>query len=404
MGYPQAENAVNDVALSYQDALGGCLKAIYLFGSLVEGLYEPAISDINLLVIISSPTNIELYDEIIRPIWQLYHKTLRTNPIVASPVPLNRHLALNTLFASHLRRVGQCVVGDDYNWPEHNVDIMEHMVRLAEQAIECSALLGPTLLLVQDKQAAHNRLRQIHKQIFGLDKVESQSDNDLINQIILFANERLADFPGLLNPDLFAEGAPPLINRLLSIYEAENRIYLVFPDLPTSEFKEILGNVDWLAVADRVAGFYKELRVTTAAQLRLILCYKHSADFKLKTFSHVWGVDILDDLEVSDWTIFRNQARLSSELLLFDLPSSYISTKRSDLAMLVHDYQNKLLNIQLRHELLCRIMSRELKFPDQRLPSRGAPIEERLQGIFDHLEWWTDYYFNEMNLSRIEEV
>jgi hypothetical protein len=355
-------------------------------------------------VIIGSSTNIELYDEKIRPIWQLYHKTLRTNPIVTSPGPLNRHLALNPLFASHLRRVGQRIIGDEYDWPEPNLDILEHMVRLAEQAIECSALLGPTLLLAQDKQVAHSKLRQIHKQIFGLNTVESQSDNDLIYQIILFANDRLADFPDLLNPDIFAEGAPPLINRLLSIYEAENRIYLVFPDLPSSEFKEILGNVDWSTVTDRVAGFYKELRVTTAAQLRLILCYKHSADFKLKTFSHVWGVDILEDLNVSDWTIYRNQARLSSELLLFDLPSNYVYTNRSDLAMLVHDYQNKLLNIQLRHELLCRIMSRELEFPDQRLPSRGAPIEVRLQGIFDHLEWWADYYFNEMNQSKFEEV
>jgi hypothetical protein len=404
MVHPRAENTVNDVALSYQDALGDRLEAIYLFGSLVEGLYEPTVSDINLLVIIGSSTNIELYDEEIRPIWQLYHKTLRTNPIVASPVPLNRHLALNPLFASHLRRVGQRIIGEDYVWPEPNVDILEHMARLAKQAIECSALLGPTLLLAQDKHVAHNRLRQIHKQIFGLNKVESQSDNDRINQILLFANDRLADFPGLLKPNLFAEGAPPLISRLLSIYEAENRIYLVFPDIPSSEFKEILGNLDWSTVADRVAGFYKELRVTTAAQLRLILCYNHSADFKLKTFSHVWGVDILDDLDVADWTIYREQARLSSELLLIDLPSNYIYTKRSDLAMLVHDYQNKLLNIQLKHELLCRIMSRKLEFPEQKLPSRGAPIEVRLQGIFDHLEWWADYYFNKMNQSCIEEV
>ena len=72
--------------------------------------------------------------------------------------------------------------------------------------------------------------------------------------------------------------------------------------------------------------------------------------------------------------------------------------------MLVHDFQNKLLNIQLRQELLCRIMDRKLEFPEQKLPSREAVIEERLQGIMDHLEWWADYYFNKMNESMTQEA
>ena len=111
----QAENAVNDVALSFQDALGNHLKSVYLFGSLVEGHFESAVSDINLLVIIDTNSNIDLYEEKVRPIWHNFSKTLRTNPIVASPAALNRHLVLNPLFASHLRRVppGQSVPAPD---------------------------------------------------------------------------------------------------------------------------------------------------------------------------------------------------------------------------------------------------------------------------------------------------
>ena len=403
MAYIQAENAVNDVALAYQDALGDHLKSVYLFGSLVEGHFEPAVSDINLLVVIDTNPSIDFYDEKVRPIWQDFSKSLRTNPIVASPAVLNRHLDMNPLFASHLRRVGQLILGDEYDWPEPNVDIMSHMVRLATQALETSTLLGPSLLSEQGRQVSQKKLRKIHKQIFGLDRVKPQSDNDLVCQLLLFANDRIADFPDLLITDLFAEGAPPLINRLLSICEAENRIYLVFPDLLTPEYKGILSKVDWSAVADRVAGAYSQLQITTASQLRLILRYEHAADFKLRSFSHVWGVDILEDLDVSERTIYQNQGRIATELLMLDLPSSFIYTKRSDLAMLVHDYQNKLLTIQLRHELLCRIMKKELEFPEQKLPSREAPVEFRLQGIFDHLEWWANYYYNKMNQSDIEE-
>lgn len=399
MGTPRAENAVDDIALSYRAALGDRLKAIYLYGSLVEGLYDSSSSDINLLVVIDSPAALGVYKDNILPIWEMYRKTLVTNPIISSPAALNRHLLFNPLLASHMRRVGQLVYGTEYIWPDPNVDIIEHMVRLARHALEYSALLGPSLLTDIEKKAANIKFRRVYKQIFGQTESDTQSTNELVCQLIQFSTERIADFPDLLEPDLFAFGAPPLIDRLLSIYEADNRIYLVFPDLPPQEINKILSEVDWAAVADRVAGSYSELRIATAAQLRLILRYEYSADYKLNSFSHIWGVDILDELKVSDWSIFRSQGRLASEMLLIDLPSSYVYSNESDLAMLVHDYQNKLLTIQLRHELLCRMMNLKLEFPEQKLPSREAPIDIRLQGIFDHLEWWVNFYFAKMNQS-----
>ena len=97
-----------------------------------------------------------------------------------------------------------------------------------------------------------------------------------------------------------------------------------------------------------------------------------------------------------DWRVFRHLARLPSELQIATLPQAYIEADEPTLSMLVHDFQNKLLNIQLRSELFGRISGRQIRTPPSKLSDQNAPIHERIQGIYEHLAWWSDYHTSEM--------
>jgi len=65
--------------------------------------------------------------------------------------------------------------------------------------------------------------------------------------------------------------------------------------------------------------------------------------------------------------------------------------------VLIHDLQNRLLNVQLEHELLYRLLSFE-RFDQPALPDRDAPSTERLDGIFEQLDWWSAQYVAKMDM------
>ena len=66
----------------------------------------------------------------------------------------------------------------------------------------------------------------------------------------------------------------------------------------------------------------------------------------------------------------------------------------------MQDLQNKLLNIQLRTELFSRMEYSVAEMPPEPLPDRGAPNHVRIEAIAIQLEWWADYYHQEMDSAR----
>jgi hypothetical protein len=194
-------------------------------------------------------------------------------------------------------------------------------------------------------------------------------------------------------------GTAPVLEVLLSVYSMENRLLLVLPDLPADEFANRIVSINWRSVASRIAGEYRGLRLTTPAQLRLVLQLEGAADYTLGTFEHAWGIDLLSDLKINRWRILRDLARLPSDILIDTLPRSLIVCNDSDLPVLVHDLQNKLLNIQLRTELLSRMEYSVAQMPPEPLPDRGAPNHVRIEAIADQLEWWAAYYHQEMDTA-----
>ena len=390
---------VEDTANTLEEILGDRLISLFLFGSLSEDLYEANISDINLLVVAESTDDINIYRQLLRPVWRTQGEFLRSAPMICTPENLNRHLALNPLFENHLVRYGRLIHGEDILWQNASDAELEETAALAVDSMKLSTLLTPSLLTEQEKSTASQFLRRVHKHLFGLSLTHESNETEQLFRVLIYTNSILLGIPEIILPEFVALGASPLVHRLLSVYEADNCLYLVLPNFSSEEFEDVLYSVEWPAIADRIGGHYRQMRLITAGQLRMILSYELSADYRLKTFTRVWGADVIEELPIAEWRVFRHLARLPSDLILVNLLDDYISTLQSDLAMLVHDYQNKLLNIQLRNELLCRIMGYEIETASEPLPSRDAPIEVRIQGIFDHLEWWASYYANKMEVA-----
>jgi len=193
-------------------------------------------------------------------------------------------------------------------------------------------------------------------------------------------------------PDEVTPNAPPLVNDLRAIYEMDNHLVLVMPDLEPVMLARRIASADWRQVADRIGDHYRGLWITTPSQLRLIVRYEDSMDYLVQGYHHAWGTDPINDLEISLAHAFRSLARPPSELELADLPHAYISAEDTDLSMLTHDFQNKLLNIQLRSELLCRKLDIKSSVPPDPLPDRDAPEAQRIDAILSHLRWWADHY------------
>jgi len=390
---------VEDTANTLEDILGERLISLFLFGSLSEDLYEANISDINLLVVADSTEDINIYRQLLRPVWRTQGEFLRSAPMICTPENLNRHLALNPLFENHLVRNGRLILGEDILWQNVSDAEQDETAALARDSMSLSTLLTPSLLNEQEKSTASQFLRRVHKHLFGLPLTHNSNETEQLFRVLIYTNSILLDYPEILLPEFVALEAPPLVHRLLSVYEADNCLYLVLPNFSSEEFEDVLYSVEWPAIAERIAGHYRQMRLITAGQLRMILSYDMAADYRLTTFNRVWGADVIEELPVEEWRVFRQLARMPSDLILVNILDDYISTLHSDLAMLVHDYQNQLLNIQLRNELLCRIMGYKIETSPEPLPSREAPIEVRIQGIFNHLEWWASYYANKMEAA-----
>jgi hypothetical protein len=90
----------------------------------------------------------------------------------------------------------------------------------------------------------------------------------------------------------------------------------------------------------------------------------------------------------------RYSARVPSRILIDELPNIYLTKENSEesLNKIIHDFQNKMLNIGLEHELLVRFGLSERFVPPTPAPGREAPPQQRIAALFQHLEWWADFY------------
>ncbi|MGD2077869.1 MAG: hypothetical protein PVH18_05775 [Chloroflexota bacterium] len=394
MSRSAAYNAIEAILNSLKTELGDDLLAVYLYGSLSDGTYQEDQSNVNLIAVVESRASIHRVRKALQEeCWPRYGDVLKHAPLVATPQTLARHLALNPLLLAHFSRAGQLLCGDHVPL---NDDVAtsegELLANAAAQATLATAALAPSLLPAKEAQETLSSLRSLARRLFGWPVDVDESSAVLAGRVIGHLRKRIIEESLDDWVDQPTPNAPPLIDDLRAIYERDYHLLLVMPDLVPVELARRIASTDWAQVADRVTDQYRGLWVTTPSLLRLIVTYEDSASYLVDSYHHAWGADPLADMQIPLAKALRGLARLPSGLEVVDLPHAYVIAEDADLSMLIHDFQNKLLNIQLRSELLCRTLNIPATTPGTPLPEQDAPATVRIDAILEHLHWWADHY------------
>lgn len=376
--------------------LGDQLTALYSFGGLSACTYSTSQSGINLLIVVSDDTRMQDVREALHRVWLLHGEKFGQVPLVARRASFLRHLKLDPILAYDLVATGEKHAGESLVQrgviPEH-IDLV---ARIAQESMYASAVLAPTMITKYESDLAINRLRCLANQYVADEYSPNDSPAKIYSGIQKYIAIQISRYDGLTVDPEDEPGRAPVLEVLLAVYSMDNRLVLVLPDLPPGDIAERISTINWASVASRISGEYRGLRLTTPAQLRLIMQLEGAADITLGIIEHAWGKDLLSELDVERWRVFRELTKFPSDILIDTLPRSLIVSEDNDLPVLVHDLQNKLLNIQLRNELLSRLEYTVPRTPPQHLPDRSAASKVRIEAIADQLEWWADYYYQEM--------
>ena len=383
------EEIVQTIAKQMSRKLGGQLEAIFLYGSMADGSYEAGESDINLLAVVADGTSIHALRKLFLPIWNEYKGVLCRAPLIAQEKDFARYLQVAPTFAHHLIHHGEIVFGlPDYleDWPE--TDPYDASARLAYEAMQVSTALTPELLEPEAAETAVAQLyrlaRKLHNQPIGKDKTAVE----LYALVQHYLNQQIANLP---DPPTITQPSTPtttLLPGLMASYKESDQMVMVFQNITPHQ---ILG-IQWPALAKRVANRCTGLRITTAVQLRLINELERPLDLVLRRYNHEWGQNLLAQITPSKKQIFRQAARRPAEIQIDLMPNEYLTQDQSKIHDIIHDYQNKLLNVQLEHELLRRLLQIKKFEPPEPLPDRTAPNSLRIDAIFRHLGWWSEFY------------
>ncbi len=382
--------ALDPVLDSLLTALGDDVQAVYLYGSYAQGFYQPGESDINVWVVTTDEADFAPAREALLMVWtEQVAAAFRTPPALVRHAAFSRHLQLNPALAYHLSHEGKLLAGEQILPTAPPPDPTDMLAQDIIQAMLASSAVASHLL---DPEIAPERLHQLRHLARRLSRQPQSAELTPVQLLGCVQNQLQARLGALPNPPgphpPPDELAPPLLPDLQAIYEVAEEVLLVLPDLSSQR----LGQTNWSEVGALLAGDYNGLRLTTSTQLNLALSVSNPLSIRLMRYTHVWGHDGLADVPVAVSGICREAARHCSQLLAVTFPQMVLAAADEKSGKVIHDIQNKLLNIQLQHELLHRMLGWERTQPPMPLLDRHAPAWERIMANFAHLEWWTDYY------------
>lgn len=371
-------------------ALGSHLKAAYLYGSYAQGFYQPGESDINLLVVTDETADIHAVRQAVQKVWTAeVAAAFQHPPALVTQNKLARHLRLNPALASHLVHEGEHLTGEKLVHAPDTLAPADMLAQDINRAMLLSSVVADHLL---EKEIAVERWQQLRQLARRLSRQPQPKDAAAVTLFSLVQRQLQKRFvmlaeqlPGTVLPD---EPAPALLPDLQAIYEVTEEVLLVLPDLTDRR----LALTDWHEVGDLLAGDYNGIRLTTPAQFYLALKYADPLGIRLMRYSLAWGRDGLGDVPVDAAAICRQAARYTSHILTTVMPQMYLAADDEKVGKVIHDIQNKLLNVQLQHELLHRLLGWERILPPTPLPDRQTPASERIDANLAHLDWWTNYY------------
>ncbi|MCP4361695.1 MAG: nucleotidyltransferase domain-containing protein [Chloroflexi bacterium] len=385
---------VNMTVQTLTHKLGDQIEAIYLFGSLAEGHFVTGESDINLFVVVRDGTQIRAVRNAFQPAWQSFGDLLKRAPFLASRTAFNRHLRLNPLFAQHMVKNSQQLVGtpDFLDRKLATVDPHEAYAYLITEAMQVSTLLTSTLLDEKTIAANHKRLQRLARKLRNEPLPAGEPAVRSFARIQHFLNPIMGTLPATTKwfNTVPIQGTTPLLPGLQSLYDETGQTILVFNRLTPHQF----ATTDWAKLASRQPKNIKGLQVTTVEQMGLSIMFDRPLDLRFKKIRHTWGPDFIAAFSPRNRQIMRYSARVPSRILIDELPNAYLTNSDSDEALqkIIHDFQNKMMNIGLEHELLVRFGLSDRFTPPTPTPDRKTSLQKRVNALFQHLEWWADFY------------
>lgn len=259
------------------------------------------------------------------------------------------------------------------------------------QALHTSELIAPNGAISSDAlHLLYSQLRQ-----FNPDALNSGARHP--RELVMQLMESLPEVEYTLTEEI---GSPPEslpIPTLVSHYtNLDRQIFLV------SNYQKGITETDWSAVWEHFPRQTEAFQISTPGRFREAIRTYGALDHKLMSFQKMWGADLLSDVNPTKAEILQDAARLPIKILVEEYLPKLIEVAPEEEAdrIIIHDFQNRLLNIRLQNELLGKLGLAEKREPDMAIPSRDAPTHFRIRMVQNHLSWWSNYYFNEM-LSHV---
>lgn len=389
---------VDTLAQALAQQMGDQLEAIYLFGSLAQGHYIPGESDINLFVILRDSAGFPALQQAFYPLWQQYRHELKRAPFMATKGAFLRHLRLNPLLAQQLvRDAQQLTVPPEYlDRRMATIEPHEAYAYLVTEAIQASAALAPELLGEDTAVTIRTRLRRLARRLRQEPLPEGETAVQTFARIQHFLNPIIASLPATrkMAGVVPKNSTSPLLPGLQTIYNETGKTVLIFTELSPQKVIQ----TDWSKLASRLPAHTTGLEITTLEQISLSIMFDRPLDLRFKKLQHTWGPNFLAAFNPTTRQIMRYSARVPSRILIDELPNVYLTQEPSEEVQhkIIHDFQNKMLNVQLEHELLVRYGLVERFKPPTPVPGRETPAPQRIAALFQHLEWWADYYTRQL--------
>lgn len=392
MMVPQMDDSMlAEIGRQITASAGEQVVAVCLFGSYNQPAYQPEESDINLLLLLDDAADICAVREQFLPVWEKYGSLLRRGPWVAHLSEFCRFAQLNPDLIRNLTENGRFLHGDLPELPPiPSPDPHETMARLATEAITASSALFPGLLEPTIAEARRLELRRLTRQVGQAPIPPGETAVTTFARLRQSLDGKINRLPAARawHNEKVPLGTTLLLPGAQAIYQQGPYMVIVLASLnplPLQEFNQE-------RLVQRLQGKCEGVVLTTAVQLSLSLVYDNPLGLVFKSYRHNWGLDPLADLRTSKRQTLRQIALLAATIGMIDFPQAHFTCSDADLPTLIHDFQNKLLNLRLQHELLHRLgYSQGLELPDP-LPGRETPPRKRLEAIYRQFAWWADYY------------
>ena len=372
------------------DQAGAGFLAAYSIAASGEGYFLDRRFEHALLLLFADNGSPHAAREAVRRLRIDWSQVLEAVPMVFTPRSLQRHVRLFPLFGQHLAGHAQCLSGQAL--PLNGVtkpQAVERLAFLITAAIDASAALVPS------RAEPHSlpQLRRLVRQLSGKETAPETSAADLFAQVQVYLRLFVDSLPAMASrrAPVVKTSAEP---NLLAFYEDQQRLLVIIPSLSAS----LLRDIDWNSLARPMPSHLTTLNVATTDQLYLTIQAERSLDFVLGSYRRQWGAELLANLKVPIRSVYRQAARKPSDFLVNGVLGSYLLAQNDEnVHRIIHDFQNRLLNMRLEHELLCRRLEKPITEPPDALPRRDELLPERIDAINEHFDWWATHYVQEMD-------